>query len=542
MSYRCPLSAAERPIVSRVDGTRLELQPASWGIAGVQEAVRRCEWNAEVQRVAQRGPREVLQAEGRDPAELLRAPRHVGDSVPPHVRELEAKAEEIVYAKTVFVLPERVGSGSRELGATTAFVSSVVEQLTHGASSRLVDGEFVCHIGVAFIPSKPAAAPQDAEADVNVRDNLFGQAIASISMSAEQRVRRWLRPGPILFQGPSGSGKSAAAARLGRERPGPFVHVNVSAIPETLVESRMRGHAKGSFTGANKAAKGWFENAHRGTLLLDEFQKAEEWVQTQLLDLLSATSDTVTVARMGEDEKRRVCDVKVVIALNEQLSDLIEQKRFRQDLANRVRHIESFPPLDDITSGREPVPRGMSVEAYLAALLVAFRWRFALLSVAAGDDTTADPTPHVRSLVPSFSNELIAVLRRRSWRGNYRELERLAADLFEDLDRSQRGRAEASLLPSDGVSFAPGDADAVEAEGRAVALRQRSKVVDALERALLLHDFVLSRVVEEVELRDYKISTRRTLVRRLIAHETEFSPEVREKSKFRRIVERSRSP
>ena len=126
----------------------------------------------------------------------------------------------------------------------------------------------------------------------------------------------------VFIQGPSGTGKELIAQAIhdGSDRAGqPFLKINCAAVPETLFESTLFGHEKGSFSGAYKDQTGIFEEGNGGTLLLDEISEIPYGLQAKLLRVL----ETSEIETLGS-ESRRTVDVRVVCATNQDLSKLIE--------------------------------------------------------------------------------------------------------------------------------------------------------------------------------------------------------------------------
>jgi two-component system, NtrC family, response regulator HydG len=155
----------------------------------------------------------------------------------------------------------------------------------------------------------------------------------------------------VLISGETGTGKEVLARFIHRQSPRaalPFVGVNCTALPETLLESELFGHKAGSFTGATRDRTGLFEQAEKGTIFLDEIGDISPAMQMKLLRVLQEKE----VLRVGESQTRKI-DVRVIAATNRNLPELIREGRFREDLYYRLRVIEvEIPPLrlrrDDI--------------------------------------------------------------------------------------------------------------------------------------------------------------------------------------------------
>jgi len=178
----------------------------------------------------------------------------------------------------------------------------------------------------------PAAAVSDFEEGWRRLGLVTGDA------SMEEPWRRLARFAPqgvtVLVLGESGSGKEAVARAVHRLSPragGPFVPVNVPAIPAALAESELFGHARGAFSGADRDRRGLLEEAHGGTVFFDEIGDLSPPLQSKLLRALQERE----VRRLGENRSRPV-DVRIVSATSRELEKEVEAGRFREDLFYRL--------------------------------------------------------------------------------------------------------------------------------------------------------------------------------------------------------------
>jgi len=221
---------------------------------------------------------------------------------------------------------------------------------------------------------------------------LVGRSPALVALKEEiQRVAQ--SEAKILITGESGVGKElvamsvhAQSARADR----PFVTVNCAGLPETLLESELFGHVKGSFTGAYRDKPGMLEKADEGTIFLDEIGEMSLRMQGMLLRFL----ETGELQKVGADRVGRRIDVRVIAATNRALAEMVAQGLFREDLYYRINVINiQVPPLRD---RREDIP-----------LLV--------------DHFFENMGRHNGSR-PVVSPEAYAVLAEYLWPGNIREL------------------------------------------------------------------------------------------------------------------------
>lgn len=186
----------------------------------------------------------------------------------------------------------------------------------------------------------------------------------------------------VLIVGESGVGKDVMARVVHANSPRaqrPLITVNCAAVPDTLLESELFGHARGSFTGAYREKVGRLEQAHKGTLFLDEVGEMSPRMQALLLRFL----ENGEVQRIGGDGPRPCVDVRVLAATNQNLEERVANKQFRGDLLYRLRVLYlQVPPLrdrpDDIPVLVEHflarAGRKITVSEAAMSLLTAYRW------------------------------------------------------------------------------------------------------------------------------------------------------------------------
>jgi two-component system response regulator HydG len=183
------------------------------------------------------------------------------------------------------------------------------------------------------------------------RRNIIGQSPAMVNL-LETVAQVAPSEATALISGDSGTGKELIAGAIhfnSSRKDGPFVKINCAAITETLLESELFGHEKGSFTGADRRKEGRFYQAHRGSLFLDEVSEMSLTMQVKLLRVLQEREFT----RVGGEKTIQV-DVRVIAATNKDLPELISKGEFREDLYYRLNVVGlEIPPL---RLRREDVP------------------------------------------------------------------------------------------------------------------------------------------------------------------------------------------
>ena len=220
----------------------------------------------------------------------------------------------------------------------------------------------------------------------------------------------------VLITGESGVGKEIVARLIhdGSTRTrGPLITINCAGFPDSLLESELFGHVKGSFTDAHRDKRGWLETANGGTIFMDEVGEMSLRMQALLLRFL----ETGEIQRVGSDRRLPPVDVRVITATHRRLMEHIADKTFREDLYYRLNvvHIE-VPPLRD---RREDV-------------VVLFNHFLHMFCEA------------YQLPVPEVTPEAVTTLSAYAWPGNVRELRNVAERLAL---RCREGRVSIDMLP-----------------------------------------------------------------------------------------------
>jgi len=257
----------------------------------------------------------------------------------------------------------------------------------------------------------------------------FGDIVGSCpSMQEVYRTIAKIAPTDVsvLITGETGTGKEMIARELHRRSAraaGPFVAINMGAIPESLLESELFGHVKGAFTGAVATREGRFQAADGGTLFLDEIGDLPQTLQVKLLRAIQERM----VTRVGDSKPEKV-DIRILSATHRDLTKEVAEGRFREDLYYRINVVNlHLPPLRN---------RGDDILVIAKYLLQKFRAEFS-------------------SPVVDFSPDAAEVLRKYAWPGNVREMENRIKRAIVLADRTTLSATDLGVDPNAWVPIKP---------------------------------------------------------------------------------------
>jgi DNA-binding NtrC family response regulator len=349
-------------------------------------------------------------------------------------------------------------------------VETAIDALRAGAfdllTKPLIDEELEMAIDRALSQRKVVEENRQLKAQLDLRfglENIVGhdhrmqRVFDTVDRIADTRAT-------VLITGESGTGKSLLARAIHRRsarRDQPFVEVACGAMPETLLESELFGHAAGSFTGATGEKIGKFTQADKGTIFLDEIGTSSPGLQVKLLRVLQEFH----FEPVGSTKTQKV-DTRVILATNENLDLAVQQGRFRQDLFYRINVINiELPPLRE----------------RLADIPLLAQHFLARTCEDAGKQSQG------------FADDALAAMQRYSWPGNVRELQnvveravllgRSSKVTLEDLPGQLTHGQPATFEPLSGKALK----DAMEAPERQIILEvlelnhwNRNATADAL--------------------------------------------------------------
>jgi len=361
-----------------------------------------------------------------------------------------------------------------------ALTRSKNRHLRHKAIDAIVDEYFVAPINFEEVRIVLGRMLQKRAAEIEYRSQQsketeresFAELIgASESMHrVYEAIRRVADSNTtVLLRGESGTGKELVARAIvsvGPRSQKPFISLNCAALPENLIETELFGHEKGAFTDARTARPGHIELAHTGTLFLDEIATLGLALQSKLLRVLEDRA----VTRIGGHTAKKI-DFRLITATNENLEELVQAGRFREDLYYRINVVPILLPALRERRGDIPLLVDHFLRVYCAANNVPLK--------------RLDP-------------DVIQILEEDEWPGNVRELENLVQRLVLMVDGpvvrvqhlpqrllyNSATSQESLLIPEEGVTF---DDEIARIESAYLAAALRRSNGSKIGAARLLH-------------------------------------------------------
>jgi two-component system, NtrC family, response regulator AtoC len=311
-----------------------------------------------------------------------------------------------------------------------ATVDSAVAALRAGASDYLVKPADLERVQAVLRHAKKTSALQHEIGEL--REELrklgrFGRILGSspcMQVAYDQMSRVAPTSATVLLMGESGTGKELAAQtlhELSRRREAPFLPLNCGAVAPQLIESELFGHERGSFTGADRQHKGFFERANGGSIFLDEITEMPMELQVKLLRVL----ETGVFTRVGGTQQIG-SDVRVIAATNREPKKAVGEGKLREDLYHRLNVFPiELPPLRE---------RGSDIEQLAQYFL--------------------DELNRIEGTHKTFSRDSLARLYQHSWPGNVRELRNYVQRAYimaDDQIECDLGTSDQPPKPDDGT-------------------------------------------------------------------------------------------
>lgn len=434
-------------------------------------------------------------------------------------REIFELARKVANTKTIFLIPNYLTESEIELN------SDFIRFLSIGIlnKSNLLKGNIDIGLAPLHLISKSPS-----------KNSLFNKLMLSLSDQISQINHSefnsvHLKRGPLLIEGATGTGKSQAAKLLAERKKSKIFSVNLASISGTeSFEARMKGVDDKIYTDV-KAREGWFELAQGGILFLDEFQSVDLSSQTYLLDVLNATSDEVTVGRIGSELKPETYSVKVILAVNEPIKDLLNKGKLREDLFHRIRDIITFKSLNELMNDKN-----YNFEFFKYFWI--FRWKsFDSISI----ENVA--TTNWYQLFPDISDDAIDLISQSNWPGSFRQFERFFFDIFWNISLLATASIEYliikdALLRENVRSYRENDDQPIKEASEDIY----DEIASLIENTIYENNF---RMVESAEAigrkgKIYGISSRKTLYKFIINNKDRFSDNFLRDPKLIRVLER----
>jgi len=243
----------------------------------------------------------------------------------------------------------------------------------------------------------------------NVADNNFDDIIgqSNVIKSLKEEAKKFAEvDSPVLIYGETGTGKELFAQSIhnhSHRRKQPFVAFNCAALPDNILESELFGYVEGAFTGAKRGGKmGLFEQAHEGTIFLDEIGEISKNTQVRLLRVLQEQK----IRRLGDDRVIPV-DVRIITSTNKDLNKLVNENKFREDLYYRINVLNLVLP--NLNQRKTDIP--LLVDFFIKK----YKYKF-------------------RKNIEGISDESMKLLQDFDWPGNIRQLENVIERLVISVD------------------------------------------------------------------------------------------------------------
>lgn len=245
----------------------------------------------------------------------------------------------------------------------------------------------------------------------NIAENHFDDIIghSSIINKAKEEARKFAEvDSPVLIYGETGTGKELFAQAIhnySKRKKRPFVAFNCAALPDNILESELFGYTEGAFTGAKRGGKiGLFEQAHEGTIFLDEIGEISKNTQVRLLRVLQEQK----IRRLGDDRVIPI-DVRIITSTNKNLTKLVYENKFREDLYYRVNVLNLILP--NLNQRKADIP--LLVQFFMKK----YKYKF-------------------KKDIQGISDEGLKLLRDHHWPGNIRQLENIIERLVISVDEN----------------------------------------------------------------------------------------------------------
>ena len=413
------------------------------------------------------------------------------------LREVASDARKIVHRRTVFLVPDYQPYINNEPPKLSELLLAIGREMAKMSSSSQ-------SIPYGFL--RLQSQVKHPSSSQGLMTQLIRNMMVWTSSLLIEQSRRYAREGALLMDGPTGVGKSLAAELIALQQKKSLVKVNIAAINDELLEGRMRGYCRGAFTGAVKNHDGWFAQADGGILFLDEFQNASLASQTQLLDLLDPVSNNVMVSRIGDDVVRKY-RVKVILAVNKPIHELLIAGRIREDLFYRIRDVVKLHSFNDLIKSSNEGEGFSKIFGWIQT----YRWKSApYLGVGKDDQFTQEDD--CISLFPELSRDIIPVIREFDWKGNFRQFERVLTNVLWNNDDQRQAILDAGSLlkelESERLRLGEDSLVIRVEEVKDEVLRKR---IELVEKILERNQFVITKSLSELKEHDIGMGSRQSL-------------------------------